>query len=341
MLSLTRAALLACGGIAAGVSSLNARPGRCRAWLLIALAAALQVGATRADSLTNLYSTQFEAREGYDPVYELIGQNGWITDSSSYGGNGLLTNYLGSQAAYVGLFSLDPLADSLTVWHPVNAAPNTSGKPVVTFSVSMSIVDSTSTDRDDFYWSVYNIHGNRLFTLDFDNYDLGVYYVLDDTTGFHYTGVNFTNEVNYDLTVTMDFAHNTWKALLNNVVIANNLRITTANSPLDLGDVDATWSIYNPSRPGDNFMIFDNYILTAQTSPTPEARLTPVAYGPNGQFQLRLNGTPGARFAIEASTNLHQWVALKTNSLKFGTFSLVDNAGPGVRQRCYRARLVP
>src|SRR5512141_2733143 len=101
--------------------------------------------AGNAQALTNLYSTAFEASEGYKPELELIGQNGWITDSSSYGGNGLQTNFIGSQAGYIGYFPLDPPDDYLALWRPINYAPIENSTPVVRFSVLMSIVDSTAS----------------------------------------------------------------------------------------------------------------------------------------------------------------------------------------------------
>ena len=311
-----------------------------RVWALIVVAAGLLSASTHADSPTNIYSTQFEIKDGYDPTKELIGQEGWVTDSTSFGGNGLLTNS-GSLAAYIGAIPLDPPADSLTIWQPINFAPNTSGKPIVRFSVSMSIIDSTTTNRNDFLWSVYNTRGNRLFSLDFYNVDLGIYYILDGTNDFRYTGFDFTNDVTFNLTIDMDFAHNTWMALLNNATIVTNLPITTTNSLLDLGDIDAVWSLSNPNRPGDDFMVFDNYQITAQASVVPSAQLTPLGYTSNAQFLLRLDGTPNSRFAVEATTNLLQWTALKTNVLTGGTLDFIDNISPAAAQRFYRARLVP
>jgi hypothetical protein len=37
-------------------------------------------------------------------------------------------------------------------------------------------VDSDNFAYDSFEWSVFNLSGERLFTLDFDNSDLDIYY---------------------------------------------------------------------------------------------------------------------------------------------------------------------
>ncbi len=295
-----------------------------------------------AAAATNLYSTRFERAEGYDPVYELIGQKGWTTDSSSFGGNGLITNYFGTQAAYIGLFPLDPPDWYLALWQPLNFAPRTAGLPIVQFTVSMMIVDSTNGYRDDFYWSAYNSQGQSLFTLDFYNEDLGIYYALDGTNQFVDTGRSFANETNYNLTITMDFGRNQWAASLSGLLLLTNQPITTTGALLDLADMDAIWYLGQTNHPGDNFMIFDNYQLTADVPVVlPPATLTSTGRTSDGQFLLRLAGPSGARYAIDASTNLRQWTALKTNVITDGFFDFVDTTAPGFSGRFYRGRLVP
>lgn len=290
---------------------------------------------------TNLFSTAFEASAGYDSRYELIGQNGWVTDNNQiFGGNGLFTNFIGTQAGYIGLFPLTPQADYLALWQPINYLPVQNGTPIVQFSVLMSIVDSTTTNRDDFYWSVYNTQGDCLFTIDFWNEDLGVYYALDGTNQLTYTGVQFTNEVNYSLTVTMDFSQNRWSATLNGAALVNNKLITTTGARLDLGDVDALWVLGNSSRPGDNYMIFDNYQVRADVAPTAPPRIVSLGHNANRQYGVRVEGSLNARYAVEASSNLSQWTALTTNTAANGSFEYRDPASPTISNRVYRARLV-
>lgn len=300
---------------------------------------ALLILSNRGDAATTLYSTGFEASQGYDPTYELIGQQGWISDTrTDSGGNGLLTNFLGSQAAYIGLFPLDPPTNYLAVWKPINYSPLTTGQPVVKFSTTMAVIDSTNGYQDDFFWTVYNAQGNNLFTLDFWNYDKGVYYLLDDTNGLKFTGANFTNDVVYELLVTMDFSRNRWTATLDGKVLVSELPITTVSAPLNFGDVDALWWI-GGATPGDNFMIFDNYLVTADVAPG--ARLAPLGRPANGQFALRLSGPSGNRYAIDVSADLRQWSALKTNTVTDGSFDYVDTSIGTAARRYYRARLVP
>ena len=297
----------------------------------IALANAQAAGA----AITNIFSTQFEATEGYSTNLDLVGQNGWLGFGS--GGNGLepdsFTNQ--GQQAYIGYFAPDPGDDQLSVWRPINFSPMPTNISFVRFSVLMSITDSSNTNYDNFYWSVYNAQSHRLFTLDFDNYDLGIYYLLDGTNDFVWTGEEFTNDEPTTLVITMNFLQNSWSATFAGVLLATNQPITTTGAPLNLGDVDAVWSVYDTNAPGDN------YKITAEVVPPPAPRLETPGYSGNGPFLLRVLGQSGERFAIDATTNLTVWTALKTNVITDGYFDYVDSSAPAFMRRHYRARWAP
>lgn len=294
-------------------------------------------------SVTTLYSTGFEKSQGFDPIYELVGQGGWVTDSTSTGGNGILTNFYGSAAAYVGIFPLQPKTDSLSVWRPLNYSPPPTPQ-LVRFSVAFAIYDSTTTNRDDFSWSAYNTSGRRLFTLDFNNEDLQIYYLLDGTNNWVDTGWSFENDQAYDLEISMRFDLNRWSATLGGSLIVDNQQITTTNALRTLGDVDASWVIYNTAKPGDNFMAFDDYQITTEpveVLPPPQVRLLPVGRTSNGQFTLRVTGPDNTRHAVESSGDLLKWSPLRTNTITEGFFDFTDTTSVGKPSVFYRTRWVP
>jgi hypothetical protein len=298
--------------------------------------------APRAGAVTNLFITHFETSEGYNPNYELIGQQGWVSDTTSYGGNGLVSDFLGTQAAYIGMDPLNPRANYLAVWQPIHYAPLETGQPIVRFYSTISIVDSSNGYRDDFYWSVYNTDNHHLFTLDFYNQDLHIYYLLDGHTNFVDTGLTFVNGSPYTVTMLMDFFHNAWSATVGGRIAVTNQPIATAQAALTLGDIDAVWAPADPQNPGDNYMIFDNYRVTAEPAPVPgPAELVNAAYTPGGQFSCRLTGSSGFRYAIDSSTDLRQWIPLATNAISGGYFGFVDTSAPFSPTRYYRARWVP
>jgi hypothetical protein len=298
---------------------------------------------TSQGATQTVFATGFEVSEDYDPQFTLVGQNGWI--GTDLNGNGLVPDWFATndQAAYIGYFPLPAGQDVLSVWYPLNFSPLASGKPIVHFSVLMEIVDSSNEQYDVFRWSVYNRNEDRLFTLEFDNLDFGIYYQLDGTNGFVYSGHLFEADTPYALSITMDFSQNHWSASLNGGTILTHLPITTTNAPLTLGDIDAVWLYNDPAYPGDNFMVFDDYTVTAQAAASQPSRprLEPVGRLSNGQFLLRLFGENDRRYAIEASQDLSTWTPLRTNVVAGGVFDFLDTTAPGVPRRFYRARLVP
>lgn len=303
----------------------------------VAFASVRPAGATVT---TNIFSTQFEAAEGYSTNLDLAGQNGWLSFGS--GGNGLVTDFIvgEGQQAYIGSFPPDEGTDQLSVWRPINFSPIPTNMPIVKFSVLMSIMDSSNTNYDDFYWSVYNTQDHRLLTLDFDNYDLKIYYALEGTTNFVWTGQTFTPDAAYTLVITMNFTQNSWGATLDGALLTTNQPITTTGSAADIGDVDAEWIVFDPENPGDNFMLFDNYQFTAEVLLPPAPLLQILGRTGDGQVLLRVLGQSGTRFAIDATTNLTQWTALKTNVVTDGFFDYVDSLASAFARRFYRARWV-
>ncbi len=297
---------------------------------------ALWLGAASCAGETVLYSAQFESTEGYNPKLELAGQQGWVSYGAASGGNGFTTNFFGSQAAYVGRTPLKPPGEFLNLWRPINYTPAQGESSLVRFTVEMAIGDSSNKNWDDFYWSVYNIEGDRLFTIDFDNYGLSVYYVLGGTNYFVPTQLSFTNGIPYTLAINMDFASNRWDARLSGQLLATNQPISTTNAPLDLGDVDAVWAIYNVNAPGNNYMAFDNYKISTVPVQGPPPRLSVLAYA-QGSPALRVSGISGAHYAIEASTNMVDWLPIRTNIVSGGYFDFIDTSGSQFSRRFYRA----
>ena len=293
-------------------------------------------------AVTNVFSTQFESAEGYDPALDLVGQLGW--DGSGTGGNGLASGFITNrqQHAYIGYAApLSTNEDSLVVWKPIDFNPLAANRPIVTFSTLMQISDSVNSRYDNFRWSVYNTQAHRLFSIDFDNYFLDVNYLLDGTNQVVVPGFSLTNDFTYALVVTMNFASNRWSASLNGTLLTTNQPITTTGARLDLGDVDAVWIIHDPTAPGDNLMVFDDYRITAESIPVPPAQMHLLGRTSQGWALLQVSGQNGSRWSVDATTNLVTWTALKTNTISETFFDFVDTTAAGLPRRFYRARLVP
>lgn len=327
-------------GRSANTGQQRARPMNHRLPMAFILAVATALCAHAAP--TTVYYTGFEAAEGYDSNLDLAGQQGWVGFGS--GGNGLVSGFFGGygQQAYIGYSPPAGADNSLSVWRPVHFAPVPAGKPVVHFTVLMAIIDSTAARPyyDDFRWSVYNSGGDRLFSVDFDNDSFGIHYVLDNGA-FVSTGRTFTNSLIYELSVRMDFARNEWSATLSGQPLVAAAPITTTGLALNLGDIDAVWSVRSPGLAGDNYMVFDEYRITADVAGTPP-EIEALGRMPDGQFLLRLRGSAGVQYALEATTDLVQWTPIRTNTTPTdGVIDYIDTTAPGAPKRFYRARVVP
>lgn len=287
------------------------RPGLTPAVVVAALLVMAVIGScqpVRAQSQV-IYETSFEASEGYSIDADLAGQKGWVSEGS--GGNGLITEFFMGmgQQAYIGFAPPANREDLLNVWRPINYKPLTAGVSVVRFSVSMQINRSTNGFEDDFRWSVYNAEGKRLFTLDFEGLT-GIISSISDAGQFKDTGVIFDYGAYYELIIWMNFSRNLWTATLNDLVIVNSEPLTTSNLALSLGDVDAVWFVRNPGAAGDNFMIFDDYRITAETVPSIPPHLEIVERKPSGEFVLRLWGEAGLKYSFEVSEDFKFWDSL-------------------------------
>jgi len=81
----------------------------------------------------------------------------------------------------------------------------------------------------------------------------------------------------------------------------------------------------------DSVTIANGYTCCVSSAIAPT--LSSLTYT-NGQFQFAVTGTPGAKYAVESSTNLVNWVALQTNA---SPFTYVQSNPGSVPTRFYRA----
>ncbi len=301
---------------------------------------ALGNAATAEGVPQTLFYTGFEAGEGYNAGKPLRGQQGWLGEGS--GGNGLVRDFFEGmgQQAFLGFAPPAPKDTALSVWRPFRVPAPPPERPVWKFSVWMQIVDSTNGEYDDFRWSAYNTEGHRLFSLDFDNASLEINYLLDDTNGFRSTGFTFSTEVIYRLEIWMNFARNNWQAVMNGQVVVDAQPLTTTGARLDLSDLGAVWVLRTPGRPGDNYLLFDEYTLTSEPTDRIPASLEARGLNARGEFELYLHAERHRTFALEVSTNLIEWVSLGTNTLAEGWWFFVDASAPGYPVSFYRAREV-
>jgi hypothetical protein len=297
---------------------------------------------------TTNYVTGFEASQGYSTNLALGGQNGWIcvmagsagtNDAGTYA-NGVVDGYISGlgQQAYVGRTAMPIGYETLYAWQSINLDPIPAATTVVKCSVTFQILDSSNGEYNDFYWEVYNTQGDRLFTLDFDNYSMDIYYWLSGTSDFELAGRTFENVTTYSLEITMDFAGNTWSATLNGTPLIGPLQMAPPGIPRNLGDINADFDTYfNDAIAGDNFMVFDNLQIRSEQRPT----LSVLSARAGSPTTVRLVGENGNRYAIDTSTNLVNWLPLGTNTVSGGVYDQVDAGSASRSNTYYRGRWLP
>ncbi len=247
-----------------------------------------------------LFSTGFEAAQGYSTALTLAGQNSW--QSSGTGGNGVVNGYFSGQGqqAYIGSASPQSTPGRTYVWRPLNYTPRTGDK--ITFQTNWEIIDSTNRVYDDFAWSIYDNAGNLLFSLNLDNQSLNVFYQLNDGTGVHNTGYSFRNQTIYALTIVMDYGANRWSASIGGATVVAAQPISTTGVAQGLGDVDAYWLV-SGSRAGNNAMLFDNYSVVVSNLEAPIVLRPPqpenVLAGSSAIFTVAVTGTEAFAFQWE------------------------------------------
>ena len=262
----------------------------------------------------------------------------------------LLVAWAGSgQAAYVGLTPLPASYDSyLDLWADFPFDPVANGTPIVKFSAKVKINDSSNDNYDYFIFNPANIDGNFLFGIVFDVYYEQVY-AYDDNGGSATNYTIFAPGVEYSLFVTMNFGSNTYSASLTNLstmtgsTFISSLPITVAGNSLTLDSIDALWEPYDPTNPGNNQMVFDDYLVTSepQTPPPPSKPTLGVStVTPGGPATIRLTGEDGYQFALDVSTNLAFWLPLATNTVSGGYADFIDPGAASLPSRFYRARWV-
>lgn len=283
-----------------------------------------------------LFETGFEADEGYQPNSNMRGVNGWVANFD--GGTGIPDDIFFDgfgQQAFIGFAPFDGISEtnfSLFLWHPIQFVPAASEKPTIEFSVDFQIYDSSTEARDDFRWSFFNADSERLFTLDFDNRNLRVNYLIGRNNEFFETRTTFDNDTIYSLNVTLDFESNTWTARLNDKVITANQALFEDQVTPSLGDVSAMWVVNDTANPGDNFMVFDNYkVVKVTESKSPPPVTVNIERSSAGELLLRARAEEASAWVIEGSDDLSQWNAILNVELgtEFSEWLLDDTQSSG------------
>lgn len=233
--------------------------------------------------------------------------------------------------------------------------PVTTSNEIVTVAMLAGVLDSSTTSpvrRDDFEIYISNTSAAILGAIQFDNSS-----VVTGATGgnvlrrswstsanaFQYidTGVDFTHGIMHDLIMRINYRTNRWSAWLDDVPLFSDITFYSGTANRNLGRVGIGMNVTNFTQntvtPGDNFMLFDNVLVSADPLPVPTLS---ILLNPSRQPVLNWQGEAGYRYQVSYSTTTSGWLTTLPNSLiaptETGNITYIDTTSTGAATRFYR-----
>ncbi|MCU0780683.1 MAG: hypothetical protein MUF04_06220 [Akkermansiaceae bacterium] len=322
--------------------------------LLIALAL------PQTTSAGDVYATAFENfTAGTDKI---IGTDGWTGTQQGLGIHGILTEFqhqvLGlGKSAFMGgnPAAFSGASNVVSVRRPVNINPVSLGREVVTFSVNLGVKDSTADAafrRDDFSFLIVNSDASPriLGGVQFDNSTLDageprriIWRTLWNAGVMQYTntGTSFFHDTIEPLAIRVNFRTNLWTAYFGGVPLFQDVPFYGGTAPLTLGTVHVRLETRNRQPftnyqwPGDNYMLFDDYIIRAEPVAT---RLT-AGTATDGAARLSWTEEAGYSYRLQWSADCAGWQDFSDTihtAILTGTSEFTDPASPRPAKRFYR-----
>ena len=258
-----------------------------------------------------LYATQFEEFTAGNNRW--AGSGGWASNNTTSGVQGIIQDPVGDmplgKAGYLG-HGL-PLSAFTAVYRPINHDPLVTGHRRIEFDTLLGVQDSTTARRDRFYVSFYNMSGDFLAAVVFDNTTGKV--LSDDGASVRDTGVAFLRgdqvlgvAALQVLRVTIDFDLNRWEASLDGLPLFHQT-FTATQKPLNLGPLAMEWEVPSgvASQAGDNWLLVADF-LVASSPPEPFAA---QSFGINAarQAEIRWPAHGGFDYQVQYSPDMKSW----------------------------------
>ena len=260
----------------------------------------------------------------------LVGTDGWTGSHAGLGLHAVLAENqhgvagIGQAAALGGLAAVVPSTSrSVFVRRLVVVDPVGLGEEVMGFGVVFGIKDSTAAGgfrRDTFEFLVYNTNNQLLGGVQFDNATLNtvtgqpqrlIFRLVWTGSAFEYqhTGYSFLPETLEALAYRINFRTNRWTVSLGGIPIIDNLPFYSGPSAATLGSVVALMRVSNVQaatgniHPGDNYLLFDDYLIAT------EGLSDQLAIGRTAQNapQLTWIGEAGYRYQVAYSADGRTW----------------------------------
>jgi len=193
---------------------------------------------------------------------------------------------MGQTAALGYLGSTDPPSNAqfIRVGHKLATEPVVAGgMAIVDFYCQIGLKQSTNGHQDEIDLFVYNFDDKMLGGLAFDlaknkvfRYDANEFNVGYIDSPYTDTGMSLTSLYGKVMEVSMrvNYNTNTWSATVNSVQVVNNATFTkrptsgTNAAARTFGSMQARWYIATPGSAGYNWLLFDDWMISAYVEPT-------------------------------------------------------------------------
>jgi hypothetical protein len=295
-----------------------------------------------------LYFTDFENAPSGDN--ELVGYDGWSGTSNGRGSHGIepeAVQGLG-QSAFIGYNSPGGNTDTVTVLRQIRHNPDSTGEHIVRLETVVGINDSDGPGndprRDSFFISFFNSNGTNLASLTYNNTETSFGLWREDGRDKYDTGEEFIRNEIQILAAEVDFKNNTWSVDLSGFQIFEDAPFTARNTKLDLGGIAIVWQRTSNSGWGNNWMLFDDWTVYADTKKLTLAenpfKIRSITRQPNGKNTISWKMQPGFNYQIEYSDDLRIWKSNLPGSLLSSDeeqiTNFTDNPNSINRTRQYR-----
>lgn len=211
-------------------------------------------------------------------------------------------------------FSMPPnTTQFIRVGRKVATEPVLAGNlPIIDFYCQLGLTQSTNSRHDDFELLVYNWDDKVLGGLTFDltqnklfRYDANEYNSGSADPPYTDTGLSLASLYGTVVEVTMrvNYKTNTWTATVGGVQVVGGAtftrRPTTGSSPAarTFGSLQARWYIATVGYPGNNWMLFDDWSITASAEPTIPATAS-ANYAANSTAAITVTDTDSVGWTV-------------------------------------------
>lgn len=223
------------------------------------------------------YETDFEAANVGGNA--LQGFEAWlVTDTLA---NGVIENAIpgSGKGAYIG-WDISPDRGSALVTRPFASLYPHSGRPVYTVGLDFGIMDSGNGSRDIFFVDVTGPGGQYLASVLFDNESKAILTRSAATESYASTGYVFNPGVPGRLEFHLDLIADTWSATIGEAVLVDGAPLIgeSDREPMPTR-LSLYWSLRDQEAPGDNYLIFDNVKIAADSGPYPFIQEGPLSQG--------------------------------------------------------------